>query len=70
MNHLNQVDTQAREMHQALLSQLEQENPPPPQGTADWEKRQSNLQKQADEKVVRKIIKVVNRRPMKRRGAV
>ena len=54
--HLNELDEQANEMWEMLMSKLERTNPPPPQGTMEWVQWQNRLRHQADEVVLNDLI--------------
>ena len=54
--HLNRLDEQARELHVRIMEQLEQQNPPPLQGTLEWVQWQNGLRHQADEVVMNDLI--------------
>ena len=53
---LNQLDEQAIEMHETIMSQLEAKNPSPPQGTMEWVRHKNSLQAIADEQVLNDLI--------------
>ena len=54
--HLNEIDEQAREMHELVVSRLAQRKPPPPQGTMEWVQHMNGLSLQADEFVLNDLI--------------
>ena len=54
--HLNELDEQANELHETIMFQLEQKNPPPLQGTLEWVQHQNSLRAIADEQVLSDII--------------
>ena len=54
--HLNELDEQAREMHERIMCQLQQNNPPPPQGTMQWVQHHNSLRAIADEQVLNDLI--------------
>ena len=54
--HLCELDEQAREMHETIMTQLEQKNLPPPQGTMEWVQWKNGLSHQADEVVLNDLI--------------
>ena len=54
--HLNEIDEQAWEMWERLMSQLEEKNPPPTQGTMVWVQWQNNLRNIANEFVLKDLI--------------
>jgi len=56
ISHLNEIDEQAREMHELVVSRLSQRKPPPPQGTMEWVQHQNQLRAIADEQVLHDII--------------
>ena len=56
ISHLNEIDEQAREMHELIVSRLAQRKPPPPQGTIEWVQHMNMLRLQADEFVLNDLI--------------
>ena len=54
--HLNEIDEQAWDMWETIMSQLAKKNPPPPQGTMEWVQHQNRLRAIADEQVLNDII--------------
>ena len=56
ITHINEIDKQAREMHERIMVQLEKQNPLPPQGTMEWVQHQNSLRNIADEQVLHDII--------------
>ena len=55
-SHLNEIDRSAREVHEAIMVQLERENPSPEQGTMEWVRWQNSLRAIADEQVLNDLI--------------
>ena len=54
--HLNEIEEQARELWETIMSQLKHQFPSPPQGTMEWVQHQNQLRSIADEQVLHDII--------------
>jgi len=56
IEHLGEIDKQAKEMHERIITDLEKKFPPPPQGTMEWVQWQNSLRFIADEQVFADLI--------------
>ena len=54
--HLNELDEQARKLHETIMNGLHQKNLAPSQGTLEWIQHQNSLRAIADEQVLNDII--------------